>query len=160
MAIYMKVPFTQGSVTAKGYKGWINIQSMQLEADRSLAFGGNVPREKRGVPKFSPITIVKAIDEASPGLVREALMGSGGSVEIAVVEPTTDAPREYVRYTLTGALLTSYLVSSASSAGERPVETFTLTYGFIEMRFTAHNALGAATTADSVSYDLEVNQAR
>ncbi len=156
MAIYMKVPFTSGSVTAKGYEAWIKLDSLQLDTDRSLsAEAATLQHRAHGVTRFSPFTVSKYVDESSPGLAGEAWHGkTGHDIEIAVVEPG-DKPKEFVRYKLSKAMLDSYCVTSG---GDRPHESFSFTFALIEMKFTPHDLANRGGTPDRVSYDLSINE--
>ena len=155
MAIYMKVPFTSGSVTAAGYIAWIELESMQLDSNRNLsAEVATLEHRKHGVTRFSPFNITKQVDESSPGLIGEAWYGKAGhDIEIAVVEPG-QVPKEFVRYKLSKAMLCSY---SVSTGGGRPHENFSLTFALIEMKFTPHDSENRSSTPDKVSYDLSLN---
>jgi type VI secretion system secreted protein Hcp len=157
LAIYMKVPFTEGSVTTAGYQGWIQLSSLQLDTDRSLsAEVATLANRAHGVPRFSLFNISKLVDESSPGLAGEAWHGSTGhDIEIAVVEPGIEKPVESVRYKLSKAMLSSY---SFSSSGDRPNENFAFTYALIEIKFTPHDNAGRAGTTGRVSYDLTINE--
>lgn len=156
MAIYMKVPFTKGSVTAKGYESWIALDSLQLDTDRSLsAEAATLSHRAHGVTRFSPFTISKQVDESSPGLAGEAWHGkTGHDIEIAVVEPG-NPPKESVRYKLSKAMLSSY---SLSSGGDKPHENFSFTFALIEIKFTPHDSINRTGTPDRVSYDLSINE--
>ena len=152
MSIYMKVPFASGSVTAKGYIDWIELDSLQLDSDRNLSTEWATGKQKNlGKTRFSPFNITKRVDESSPSLISEAwTMHGAHTIEIAVVEPG-DTPKEFVKFTLSNAVISSY---SVSSAGDRPFENFSLTFDSIEMKFTPHDAANRGGTANRVSYDL------
>ncbi len=88
MAIYMKVPGADGSVTAAGYEKWIQLQSMQFGVGRYVGMDtGNLANRAEGLPNFSEVTVSKETDEASHALLNDAVLGKAGKkIEIAVVE--------------------------------------------------------------------------
>jgi type VI secretion system secreted protein Hcp len=156
LAIFMKVPFTSGSVTSAGYQSWIELDSLDLETDRSLsAEVATLNHRKHGVTRFSPLTVTKTIDESSPALIGEAWYGkTGHDIEIVVAEQGK-VPKEYVRYKLSKAMLQSY---SVGSNGEQPHETFSFTFAHIEIKFTPHDDANRPDTPDRVAYDLSLNE--
>jgi type VI secretion system secreted protein Hcp len=153
MAIYMKVPYASGSVTATKYQGWIEVDSLQLGVDRSVAMEtGSLKARASGVPRFTEFTITKYTEDSSPGILSELMTGtSGHTVEIAVVE-VGDAPKEVVKYILTDAIVSSY---SVSASGESPHERLAFSYSAIEMAFTPRDKINKGAGAVRVSYDLK-----
>jgi type VI secretion system secreted protein Hcp len=152
MAIYMKVPFAQGSVTAAGYTNWIHIDSLQLDIEKNLSMEtGSLKQRASGVPHFSVFTVTKYTEDASPGLLDEVVHGmSGHVIEIAVAE-AGDKPKEFVRYKLTDAMPCAYCVSAA---GESPHERLSFSYSKIEVAFTPHDTANRGSSPVRVAYDL------
>ena len=152
MAIYMKVPFASGSAKAAGYVKWVKVDSMSMSVDRSVSMEtGTLKARAGGVPRFSLFTVTKAVEDASPGLFGEVVRGmSGHTVEVAVTE-AGDAPKEFVRYTLTDAMVCSY---DASASGDSPHERITFSYSSIELAFTPHDTTNRGNTKERVQYDM------
>ena len=158
MAIYMKVPGIDGSVTAKGYEKQIELTSMNFGVSRAVAMDiGNVANRKAGLPQFQEISITKNMDESSYGCLKEAVMATkGNDIEISIVEPG-DAPAEFVKYTLTDTFFAHYSLSGAGGAGsgkEALQESGMLSFSKIEVAFTPADATGSAGTPQRVIYNL------
>lgn len=153
MAIYMKVPYATGSVTAAKYKNWIDLDSLDLGVERAISMEtGSLKARASGVPKFTLFTVRKETEDASPGILSELLHGvSGQKVEIAVVE-AGDQPKEIVKYTLMDALVAAY---SVSASGETPYESLSFAYSEIEMAFTPRDTANSGAAPTRVSYSLE-----
>ncbi len=128
MAIYMKVPGADGSVTASGYEKWIELDSMQFGVGRAVAMTtGNMANRASGLPSFSEITVSKETEDSTYGLLNEAVLGKEGKkIELAVVEPG-DKPTEYVKYVLEDAIVSSYSMSAAGGSG-KPHESLSISY--------------------------------
>jgi len=152
MAIYMKVPGAEGSVTASGYEKWIELDSMQFGVGRMVTMDtGNLANRASGLPSFSEITVSKATDDSTYGLLNDAILGKDGKkIEIAVVEPG-DKPTEYVKYTLEDAIISSY---SMSAAGDKPHESVSISYAKVEVSFTTHDKANKGGGVPRVGYDL------
>jgi type VI secretion system secreted protein Hcp len=152
MAIYMKVPGADGSVTASGYEKWIELDSMQFGVGRMVTMDtGNLANRASGLPSFSEITVSKATDDSTYGLLNDAILGKEGkTIELAVVEPG-DKPTEYVKYELSDAIISSY---SMSAAGDRPHESVSISYAKVEVSFTTHDKANKGGGVPRVGYDL------
>jgi type VI secretion system secreted protein Hcp len=152
MAIYMKVPGADGSVTASGYEKWIELDSMQFGVGRMVTMDtGNLANRSSGLPSFSEITVSKTTDDSTYGLLNDAILGKEGKkIEIAVVEPG-DKPTEYVKYTLEDAIISSY---SMSAAGDKPHESVSISYAKVEVAFTTHDKANKGGGVPRVGYDL------
>ena len=152
MAIYMKVPGADGSVTASGYEKWIELDSMQFGVGRSVSMiTGNMANRAAGLPSFSEITVSKETDDSTFGLLNEAVLGKEGKkIEIAVVEPG-DKPTEYVKYELEDAIISSY---SMSATGSRHHESASISYAKVTVSFTTHDKANKGGAVPRVAYDL------
>ena len=125
MPIYMQFPGIEGPVTAKGYKGWIELESCQLGTNRNVknptVSGGN---REASVPSVSEVVVTKVQDSASGGLFRAALIGTGKKVNIDFVKGK-EAP--YLSLEMENTLISSYNVSGHGGSGnDRPMESLSL----------------------------------
>ena len=153
MAIYMKVPGVDGAATAKEYKNWIPLESMQFGVGRAIdmTVGDSKNRESTR-PSFSEITVSKQSDDASTGLFKESILNSAGkTIEIVLCRTNNDKIEEYMKYTLTDALISSF---SMSSGGDIPSESISLSYVHLEVAYTTRDAKGGVSGPVRVAYDL------
>jgi len=157
MAIYMKVPGADGSVTAAGYEKWIELDNMQFGVNRSVSMEtGNMANRAAGLPQFSEIIVSKETEDSTYGVLNEAVLGKEGKeIELAVVEPG-DTPTEYVKYKIKDALFSSYSMSAAK--GGKPYENATISYSFVEISFTTHDKANKGGGVPRVAYDLAKGQ--
>lgn len=153
MAIYMKVPGVDGAVTASGYEKWIELHSLQFGVGRSISqVVGSTSNREVSTPSFSDVTVSKETENASAGLLSDSILNSTGKkIEIAVVRTAGDKIEEYLKYTLTDSLLTSF---SMSSGGDVPSESISISYAHIEVSFTSRDAKGGVSGPVRVAYDL------
>jgi type VI secretion system secreted protein Hcp len=138
-AIFVNIDGIPGDVTVQGYEG-------QIEA-LSLSFSGGPIVPKAGLKvcaappmktQISAITLEKVADAASPKLFLTAGQGKiFGSITITIVVPAGEGIREVAVYTLTNAFISRY---EASSAGDRPSETVSLSFG--KLQFKSINSAG------------------
>ena len=122
----------RGSVTAKGYEGWIELKSANVRAQRSIAAAGN--GGGTGKSTASEIVIYKLMDSTSGALFRESSWGKGKLVVIAFVrrgQPTMTM------------ILRDTLVSDRGMAGHdgiaRSEPTESLTLNFTQITYNAQD---------------------
>ncbi len=133
MAVYMnfnsKKP--EGNVTAKGYEGWIEVDSFSFGVGRSITMeAGAMSNREASRPSLSEVSVTKSMDAASGGLFKESVTGSEGvTVLIDIVQTGAKSVQKYAQYTLEDCIVSSYSVGA--SAGGAPTETISLSFAKI-----------------------------
>jgi type VI secretion system secreted protein Hcp len=156
MAIYLKYEGIDGEATEHGHKKWIEISSFQFGIGRSIhtRTGASQSRE-HSEPTVSEVTISKHLDHASPKLFVESCTGSKGKkVEIDIV--TTGQESEIpVHYTLEHTLISNYHVSTG---GDKPMESLSLNFTKLEMKYTPYTEDHKAGSPVAVHYDIKTTK--
>ena len=157
MAIYMKVPGADGSVTASGYEKWIELDSMDFGVNRHVSMEtGNMANRAAGLPQFSEVVVTKETEDSTYGILNEAVLGKEGKeIELAVVEPG-DTPEEYIKYKLKDAIFSSWSMSAAK--GGKPLESSAISFSFVEVAFTTHDKANKGGGVPRVAYDLSAGK--
>ena len=119
----------RGEVKAKGYEGWIQLQSAQLGTNRhtTTPTGRGTNREASAT---QDIVITKLQDSVSTALYKEALRGEGKLIVIAFVKEDGTTSMTLV---LQNTLISSYNVSGHGGGDLRPTES--LSINFTKMTF-------------------------
>ncbi len=155
MAIYLKYssPDVKGDVTTQGFADQIEISSMQLGIGRAIGSPtGKSGNRESSTPSVSEIVITKAFDNASGGLLKEALGSSTkASVVISFVRTDEGGAKTYLLITLTDVAISGF---SISSGGDRPSESVSLNFTKIETKFTPTKPDGTDGSPFPVTYDL------
>jgi type VI secretion system secreted protein Hcp len=155
MAIYLKFDGVkiEGNVTTKGFEKQVQVDSFQFGVGRAITMNvGGAHDRVAGNPSISEISLTKSLDNASMGIFQEALLGKKGfKVIITIVHGSADKIDKDVEYKLEDVLISSY---SVSSGGDRPHESFSLSFTKIEALFAGSDAKGAAGAQMRVGYDL------
>ena len=133
MAIYVEIGKIKGNVSADGHKDWIEVNSMSFGVGRAIPMmvGSQTNREATH-PSFSEISFSKEMDDSSPYIFRESVVGEGKQIKVHVVKTGANKLESVVEYTLEAALVSSY---SITSTGGQPSETFTISFTKIEMKY-------------------------
>jgi len=117
----------KGEVKAKGYEGWIELQSAQIGTSRNITNStGRGTNREVSLPTVQEIVVTKFQDSASTALFREALSGSGKLIVIAFVKGDATA---YLQIVLQNTLISSYSVSGHGGDNhDRPMESLSLNF--------------------------------
>jgi type VI secretion system secreted protein Hcp len=155
MPIYIKYGDIKGDVTAEGHKGadcWVEVNSFQWGVGRGISSptGGAADREA-SAPSVSEITLTKPMDVSSYRWLEEALWGEGQAVTIDFCKTDKDKLEVYAQYILSDTMISGY---SASSGGDRPSESLSLSFSKFEFVFTGMNPNNAGGENPRTGYDI------
>lgn len=155
MSIYIKYtsPDLQGDVTTQGHDKQIEVQSFQWGVSRSVGAptGAAVNREAT-TPSVSEVTVTKYMDNASGGLLKEALKSGGNAQMVIYFVRTNDKGSEtYHEITLSNVMVSGYNLSCDVG---KPSETISFNFTKIESKFTPMKTDGSLGSPFPVTYDL------
>jgi len=133
-AIYMKIDGVSGDVTARGFEGFIELNSFSFGTNNEVKKFGTRGTEdiNIGVGELSEFIIKKSLDRSSAKLAQFAINGnSPGQVEIHFVETagSEGQPVPYLQYKLDRAFVKSW--STSGDADDRPTEEISFYYNKI-----------------------------
>ena len=117
----------KGEVKAKGYEGWIELESAQIGISRNITSPtGRGSNREGSAPAVQEIVVTRYQDSVSTALFREALNGSGKLIVIAFVKGDATA---YLKIVLQNTLITSYSVSGhGGDSHGKPMESLSLNF--------------------------------
>lgn len=151
MSIFMNYEGINGEVTAKGHEKWIDLISMDWGVNRGISAATGTSKDREATSTtVNAVTITKLMDETTPLLFTEACVGKGKQVKIDLTK-TGDNLDNYMEYTLSDVMISGY---SVQTGGERPVETITLSFTKVEMKYTPYDDNHKSTAAISAGYDI------
>jgi type VI protein secretion system component Hcp len=137
--VYMKYADVKGSVRAAGYVNWIKLESCGFAGSGrpTPSVSGRWSERQRGSAALQDLMATREQDTISPLLFQEALNGKPVDVEIDFVGGTP--PARYLKFKLTGAMITSYSISGNGGEQAKPIETFTLNYQTVVWETDVHD---------------------
>ena len=157
MAIYIDYngKKIKGNVTAGGYEETIKVLSLHFGVGRGISMEpGNMANREATRPTVSEITFSKYADNSTPDLFKESVTGSAGvKVLIHFVQTGADAVQEFMTYTLEQCLVSGYSIS-ADADGD-PMETITLSFAKVEVKYVDFDKDNKAKSPQIVGYNLE-----
>lgn len=150
MSIYMKVPDISGNATESDYKNWIELDSIQINANKKVKMlVGDSGNRQQGRPTFEPVSISKRIDQSSPKLFHMMCKGNSASkVEICFA----DTRGERLKYTLSDVMINKRYVTAEGNS--EPIENIELCYTAIEERYTPRDQNNNSLSPVSGGYNL------
>ena len=155
MAIYMQYggkDEIKGNVSTKGHENWIELNSLQFGVGRGIAMAvGRQTEREASLPSVSEVTVTKAMDDSSPYLFQESLVGEGKTATIHVVKTAKGQPELVLEYILTATMISGY---SVSSGGDAPSESLSLNFTKVEMKYVQWDEGHKKASQVPVSFDL------
>jgi type VI secretion system secreted protein Hcp len=148
----------KGDAQQKGHEDWINLTSIQLGVGRAITTSGSGKDRDTSTPSFSEVTCSKISDIASNDIFAQAAYGKKICEKADVHFLQTggeDAGQVYMMYELYEPIISSY---SVSSGGERPQESFSISFTKIIQKYTQFDAGGTQTEATDKGYDLKTGE--
>jgi len=156
---FLEIDGIKGESTSDKYAGAINVDYFSFGDEATggglLGAGG----AGAGRVHFDDVTIKKDIDAASPQLFEDSVLGQHLSkVELIAVRDEDQSQQEYLKITLSNAIVSSYHVESQEPAGPGEVETITLEFQKIDYEYEPQNADGSSGTPIDAGWDVAANQ--
>lgn len=131
-----------GESTDKALPGAISVDEFSWSIENPTTIGSSGGGAGAGKGKFEPLTIKKAVDASSPGLMVAAGRGTAlPGATIVVRNDDSGAPDASLQYRLKMVFVTK--VETAAAAGDGGVqETVELRYGSLTQRYVQTKATG------------------
>jgi type VI secretion system secreted protein Hcp len=126
-AIFIKFPNDiTAETTQSGHEGSVAALSVSWGVGRAVSSSFTSSGRETSTPVFSELVFSKLFDSASNDLALAAAKGKAmDEVTITFRKDTGEEQLDYLVYTLSDVLISSY---SMSSGGETPTETLSLNY--------------------------------
>ncbi|NEV63987.1 Hcp family type VI secretion system effector [Thiorhodococcus minor] len=145
----------KGDAQQSGHEDWINLTSIQLGVARTITVSGSGKDRETSTPNFSEVACSKDADIASNELFAQSIYGKkicDKAIVHFIQTGGEGADQVYMEYELYEPIVSSY---SISSGGERPMESFTVSFTKIVQKYTQFDAGGTQTQATDKGFDLK-----
>lgn len=149
----------KGDSQLDAHEDWINLTSVSLAVSRSITTSAPGKDRDPGTASFTEVACAKEADIASNDIFAQAIIGAKicdmAAVHFLQTAGTTEGHQVFMEYELYEPIISSY---SVSSGGERPSESFTISFTKIVQKYTQFDAGGTKVMADPKGYDLKTGQ--
>jgi len=151
---FLKIDGIDGESQDKTHKGEIHLESWSWgETNKgSQATGGGGGTGKVAMQDFH---FVMGVNKATPKLVKACATGEHIKSAILTCRKAGKEQQEYLKYTFTDVLISSY----QTSGSENPVETCTFNFSKMQVDYKEQKSDGTLGGAISAWYDLKKQQA-
>lgn len=162
MSIFMNFQGIKGESSDQGHKQWMDIENVQWGVNRNITSSTSTQNDRESAnAEISSLTLTRHMDSATPTIFIESCCGTGKTVVIHLTKTGTGSGTDvYMEYTLKNALISSYSVSAATQDTARPMETITLSFVDLEVKYTPYDEDGNALAAIAVGFDTATNTKR
>lgn len=162
MSIFMNYEGIKGESSDKGHKQWMDIENIQWGVNRRINASTSTQNDRESAnAEITDLTITRFMDSATPNLFIESCCGTGKNVVIHLSKTGTGSGADvYMEYTLKNTLISNYQVQAHSQDGQRPLETLTLSFVDLEVKYTPFDEDGNALAAIAVGFDTATNTKR
>jgi type VI secretion system secreted protein Hcp len=157
MPIYCQIDGIQGDATHQNHQKWMDIQSLHWNVSRHMnTIAGSAANREASEPNISEVTLMKTSDSSSVKLFQEACTGRVGKKAVIHLVTTGNPGDTIIEYQLTNTLISGYTVGSD---GDRPVETITLNFTKLDVKYTPYDDKHQAQSPMIGSYDIGTTKA-
>ncbi len=157
MAIYLKIPGTNGNVTTEGFKNWIEVADVEFNgvtAPVKMQIGNTIDHNSSR-PKFGEVTIIKHQDQSSNVLFDAVHSGkSFDQVEFNYVSTGSESA-VYSKLILSNVMVTHYADRHHHEAQGTPQELVRFAYTKMQRTVVPRDAANKLGSPNSTGYDLE-----
>lgn len=153
---FLKIDGIEGESNDSAHLGEIDVNSFGWGENR--AGGGSGDGNGTGKVNMNDFSFTMAVNKASPKLFLACAKGEHIKSASLTVRKDNNASLEYLKWSFTDILITSYSTSGNTCADEKPTEQVTFSFGKIMIEYKeirSNGTLGPPTTA---GWDLKKNK--
>jgi len=162
MSIFVKYDGVKGESSDSNHKDWMDAESVDWGVGRSITSSSSTKGDRESTNAvISDLKIARRMDSATPKLFIESCCGTGKDVIIHLTKTGAGSGSDvYMEYTLKNALLSNYTVTAKAEDTGRPMETLTISFVDVEVKYTPYDEDGSASAAMAVGFDTSTNTKR
>ena len=162
MSIFVNYEGVKGESSDSGHAGWMDVESVTWGVGRQITSNSSTAGDRESSNAvISDLKIVRHMDSATPKLFIESCCGTGKEVKIHLTKTGTGSGADvYMEYTLKNALISDYQVDASAQDTGRPLETLTISFVDVEVKYTPFDEDGSAEASVAVGFDTATNTKR
>jgi type VI secretion system secreted protein Hcp len=144
-----------GESQDKNHPDTIEVRSISLGVQNATAIGSGSTGAGVGKAKFDALQVTRAVDVASP-LLMKVLVTGAHFPEAVIYVRKADSDADYLVYQLATVFVTD-LKWSADTGDDAPEETLQLTYGALQVTYTQQTTTGGSGSKVTTSWSQVTN---
>ncbi len=155
--MYLKVEGIQGESQDKLHKGEIDIISYSWGEENatspSQGGGGGA-----GKVSMQPFRFIMKVNKASPKIFLAVAEGKHFKSAVLTVTKTGDLKAEFLTWTLSEVIFTSYQTAADSEGNPFPTDSFSMVFSKIEISYRPQKPDGTLDYPVGAAWDLQANR--
>ena len=152
MPIYLQMDGIQGDATHETHRRWTDIESLHWNVTRNMnTYAGSASNREASEPTVSEVTLTKVSDSSTTKLFQEACSGKNGKTATIHLVSTGNPGDTYIEFILHNTLIAGYTIGTT---GDRPLETVTLNFTKMDVKYIPYDDQNAQQSPMIASYDL------
>ena len=154
--VFLKIEGVEGESKDDTHKGEIDILAFSTGVSQSgtMHMGGG---GGGGKASFQDMHVTKPVDKSSTELMLRCASGKHFPSAILTVRKAGDNPLEYMVYTMTDVLISSYS-TGASAESERVTEQISLNFAKIQFDYKEQSQSGAVESDATMTWTVATNK--
>jgi type VI secretion system secreted protein Hcp len=154
---FLKIDGIDGESSDDKHKGEIELQSFSMGVTQHGTHGAGAGGGA-GKATFSDLHFTMRVNKASPKLFLACATGEHIKKAVLTCRKAGKDQQEYLKVTLSEALVASFQEGGSSHGDVIPVDQFSLNYAKIEVEYKPQKADGTLDAAVKAGYDLAHNK--
>ena len=154
---FLKIEGIEGESADAKHKGEIDLDSWSWGESQggTMAFGGGGGAGKVQMQDFH---FTMKVNKATPKLVIACASGEHIKKATLTCRKAGKEQQEFLKYTFTDVLISSYQTGGASSGGVIPTDQISFNYGKMEVEYKEQKADGSLGGPIKSGWDLKANK--
>ena len=159
MAILLNYEGIKGETSDKNHKDWIDVASWTWGTKRTITSNTSTRGDRESSNAvISDLQITKYMDSSSLKLFIESCCGTGKEVKLRLTKTGTGEGSDvYMEYILKNSLISQYDVGGDEDDIKRPLETITISFTEIEVKYTPYDEDGNTMAPLAGGFDTATN---
>jgi type VI secretion system secreted protein Hcp len=153
---FLKIDGIKGESQDDKHKDEIQIESWSFGLTQTGSFGAG-GGGGAGKASFQDFHITSKSNAASPKLFLASATGEHIKSAILTCRKAGGKQEEFLIYTMSDILISSYQTGGHGASGELPMDQFAINFAKIETSYKVQDAKGALGAAIKAGYDLKKN---
>lgn len=155
---FLKIDKIPGESKDAKHKDEIELESFSWGATQTGTFGGG-GGGGAGKVSMQDFHFMMRVNKASPKLVLACATGEHIKNAILTARKAGKDQQDFLKYTFSDILVSSYQTGGASAGSEIPTESISLNYSKMEVEYKEQNPDGTLGAPVKAGYDLKANKA-
>jgi type VI secretion system secreted protein Hcp len=155
--MFLKIDGIEGESADHKHKGEIDILSYSMGATQTgtMASGGG---GGAGKVSLQDIHFTTNLSKASPKIMEACTTGQHLKKAVLVQRKAGGKQEEYLKITLSDALVSSYQIGGSHHGDHTPVDQFSLNFAKIEVEYKEQKADGSVSGVVKGGWDVKANK--